>query len=94
MTCFLETIFGTKDSKCYSQLQNRYLAFKEPLDSRTRPEEIISTVLDLTSSTQDSSTATTALSTLPLKCGKTFKWPWRGRVNVLKTSEYYDSASK
>ena len=94
MTCFLETIFGTKEAKWYSQWQNRYLAFKEPLDSRTRPEEIISTVLDLTSSTQDSSTATTALSTLPLKFGKTFKWPWRGRVNVLKTSEYYDSASK
>ena len=63
MTCFLETTFGTKDSKWYSQFQNRYLAFKEPLDSRTRPEEIISTVPDLTSSTQDSSTATEAFST-------------------------------
>ena len=47
----------------YFQLHNRYLAFKEQLDTRTRPEEIISTVPDLTSSKQDSSTATTALST-------------------------------
>ena len=48
-------------AKRYFQLQNRYLAFKEQLNTRTRPEE--STVPDLTSSTQDSSTATTALST-------------------------------
>ena len=53
-------------AKRYFQLQNRYLAFKEQLNTRTRPEEIISTVPDLTSRTQDSSTATTAFST-PLK---------------------------
>ena len=64
MTCFLETIFGTmkKVSDRFS-FQNRYLAFKEQLNTRTRPEEIISTVPDLTSRTQDSSTATTAFST-------------------------------
>ena len=39
------------------------MGFKEQLDTRTRPEEIISTLPDLTSSKQDSSTATTALST-------------------------------
>ena len=50
--------------KRYFQLQNRYLAFKEQLYRRTRPEEISSTVPDLTSRTQDSSTATTAFSTL------------------------------
>ena len=50
-------------AKRYVQLQNRYLAFKEQLNTRTRPEEIISTVPDLTSSTQDSSTATATLST-------------------------------
>ncbi|CAH3185621.1 unnamed protein product, partial [Porites lobata] len=49
-------------TKRYLQLQNRYLAFKEQLNTRTRPEEIISTVPDLTSRTQDSSTATTAFS--------------------------------
>ena len=42
--------------KRYFQLQNRYLALKEQLNSRTQPEEIITTVADLTSSTQDSST--------------------------------------
>ena len=51
-------------AKQYLQLQNRYLAFKEPLNTRTRPQEIISTVPDL-SSTQDSSTATAAFSTPP-----------------------------
>ena len=50
-------------AKRYFQLQNRYLAFKEQLHTRLRPEEIISTVPDLTSSTQDSSTATAAFST-------------------------------
>ena len=50
-------------AKRYFQLQNRYLAFKEQLNTRARPEEIISTVPDLTSRTQDSSTATTAFST-------------------------------
>ena len=50
-------------AKRYIQLQNRYLAFKEQLDTRTRPEEIISTVPDLTSRTHDSSTATIAFST-------------------------------
>ena len=45
-------------AKRYFQLQSRYLAFKEQLNTRTRPEEIISAVPDLTSSTQDSSTAT------------------------------------
>ena len=44
-------------------MQNRYLAFKEQLNTRTRSEEIISTVPDLTSRTQDSSTETTAFST-------------------------------
>ena len=48
-------------AKRYFQLQNRYLAFKQQLNTRTRPEE--STVPDLTSSTQDSSTATAAFST-------------------------------
>ena len=38
--------------KRYFQLQNRYLAFKEQLNTRTRPEEIISGVPDLTSSTR------------------------------------------
>ena len=38
-------------AKRYFQLQNRYLAFKEQLNTRTRPEEIISGVPDLTSST-------------------------------------------
>ena len=42
--------------KRYFQLQKRYLALKEQLNSRTQPEEIITTVADLTSSTQDSST--------------------------------------
>ena len=51
-------------AKRYFQLQNRYLAFKEQLNTRTRPEEINSTVPDLTSRTQNSSTATTAFSTL------------------------------
>ena len=51
-------------AKRYFQLQNRYLAFKEQLNTRTRPEEIISAVPDLTASTQDSSTATAAFSTL------------------------------
>ena len=51
-------------AKRYFQLQNRYLAFKEQLNTRTRPEEIISTVPDLTSRTQKNfSTATTAFST-------------------------------
>ena len=44
-------------------MQKRYLAFKEQLNRRTRPEEIFSSVLDLTSRTQDSSTVTTAFST-------------------------------
>ena len=50
-------------AKRYFQFQNRLLAFKEQLNTRTRSEELISGVPDLTSSTQDSSTATTALST-------------------------------
>ena len=50
-------------AKIYFQWQNRYLAFKEQLNTKTRPEEISSTVPDLTSSTQDSSTATAAFST-------------------------------
>ena len=50
-------------AKRYFQLQNRYLAFKEQLNTRTRPEEIISFVPHLTSSTQDSSTATAEFST-------------------------------
>ena len=33
-------------AKRYFQLQNRYLAFKEQLNTRTRPEEIISSVPD------------------------------------------------
>ena len=54
-----------KDEKAkrYFQLQNRYLAFKEQLHSRTRPEEIISAVPDLTSRKLDSLTATAAFST-------------------------------
>ena len=50
----------------YFQLQNKYLAFKEQLNTSTRPEEIISGVWDLTSSTQDSSTATTTALSTPL----------------------------
>ena len=51
----------------YFQLQNKYLAFKEQLNTSTRPEEIISGVSDLmTSSTQDSSTTTTAALSTPL----------------------------
>ena len=50
-------------AKRHFQLQNRYLAFKEELNKRTGPEEIISTVPDLTSRKQDSSPATTAFST-------------------------------
>ena len=50
-------------AKRYFQFQNRHLAFKEQFNIRTRSEEIISGVPDLTSSTQDSSTATTALQT-------------------------------
>ena len=50
-------------AKGYFELPNKYLAFKEQLNTRTRPEEIISTVPVLTSRTQDSSTATTAFST-------------------------------
>ena len=50
-------------AKRYFLLQNRYLAFKEILNTRTRPEDIINTVPDLTSSTQDSSTATAGFST-------------------------------
>ena len=46
-------------AKRYFQLQNRYLAW-------TRPEEVISGVSDLASSTQDSSTATTAALSTPL----------------------------
>ena len=53
-------------AKQYFQLQNKYLAFKEQLNTITRPEEIISVVSDLTSSTQDSSTATTAALSTPL----------------------------
>ena len=34
-------------AKRYLHLQNRYLAFKEQLSTRTRPEEIISTVPDI-----------------------------------------------
>ena len=54
---------GDEKAKRYFQLQNRYLAFKQHLNTRTRPEEIISTVPDLTSRTLDSSTATAAFST-------------------------------
>ena len=50
-------------AKRYFQLQNRYLTFKEQLNTKTLPKEIISGVPDLTSSTQDSLTATTAVST-------------------------------
>ena len=50
-------------AKRYFQLQNRYLALKEQLNTRTRPEEIISTVPHFTSRTRDSSTGTTAFST-------------------------------
>ena len=50
-------------AKRYLQLPNRYLVFKEQLNTRTRPGEIISSVPDLTSRTQDSSTAATAFST-------------------------------
>ena len=41
--------------KRYFQLQNRYLAFKEQLNTKTLPEEIISTVSNLTTRTQASS---------------------------------------
>ena len=55
----------------YFQLQNRYLAFKEQLNTRSRPEEIISGVPDLVSSTEDSSTAMTAFSTPHNPCNVT-----------------------
>ena len=57
--------------KRYFQLQKRYLALKEQLNSRTQPEEIITTVADLTSSTQDSST--TIRRFLSLVLNKVFK---------------------
>ena len=51
-------------AKRYFQLQIRCLAFKEQFtNTRKWAEEIISTVPDLTPSTQDSSTATAAFST-------------------------------
>ena len=50
-------------AKRYFQLQDRYLTFKEQLNTKTLPKEIISGVPDLTSSTQDSLRATTAVST-------------------------------
>ena len=50
-------------AKRYLQLQGRYLAYNGQLNTRTRQEEIITTVLDLTSSTQESSTATATFST-------------------------------
>ena len=56
-------LLDEEKARRYFQLHNRYLGFKEQLDTRTRPEEVISTLPDLTSSKQDSSTATTALST-------------------------------
>ena len=54
---------GDEKAKRYFQLQNRNLAFKEQLNTRTRPEEIISTVPDFNKDTTDSSTATTAFFT-------------------------------
>ena len=55
----LNDLRDDEKAKRYSQLRNRYLTFKEQLNTtRKRPEEIISAVPDLTSSTQDSSTAT------------------------------------
>ena len=64
MTYFIETISGTiKKLRDTFSCKNRYLAFKEQLNTRTRPEDIISGVPDLTLSTQDSSTAATAVST-------------------------------
>ena len=56
-------LLDEEKARRYFQLHNRYMGFKEQLDTRTRPEEIISTLPDLTSSKQDSSTATTSLST-------------------------------
>ena len=50
-------------AKRYFQLQKRYLAFKKQLNTRRRPEEIISAVPDLTSRTLNSSPATAAFST-------------------------------
>ena len=67
--CNMDDVLSRNDlpddekAKRYFQLQNRYLAFKGQLNTRTRPEEIISGIPDLTSSTQDSSTATTEFST-------------------------------
>ena len=52
-----------RDDEKANQLQNRYLAFKGQLNTRTRPEQIISAVPYLTSRTLDSSTATAAFST-------------------------------
>ena len=49
--------------KANHALSNPALTFKEQLNTRTRPKEIISGVPDLTSSTQDSLRATTAVST-------------------------------
>ena len=60
---FSNDLRDEEKAKRYFQLHNRYLAFKEQWDTRTRPEEIISTVPDLISSKQDSSTTTPALWT-------------------------------
>ena len=60
---FRNDLRDDEKAKRYFQLQNAYLAFKEQLNTRTRPEEINSTVPDLTSSTQDSSTVTAEFST-------------------------------
>ena len=60
---FRNDLRDDEKAKRYFQLPNRYLAFKEQLHTRTRPEEIINTIPDLTSRTQDSSTAMTAFFT-------------------------------
>ena len=46
-------LLDEEKARRYFQLHNRYLGFKEQLDTRTRPKEVISTLPDLTSSKQD-----------------------------------------
>ena len=59
-----EDLRDDEKAKRYFQLQNRY-SFKEQLNTRTRPEQTNSAVPDLTSSAQESTTATAAFSTPP-----------------------------
>ena len=67
MTCFLETlkIFGMMKKLSDTFSCKTGTSFKEQLNTRTRPEQTNSAVSDLTSSAQESATATAAFSTPP-----------------------------